>query len=291
MTRTLSRYFFAVSTDSYSRATTLILLTPLLLLLVVGFLWPILRFLSLSVLEPEPTLDHYRQFIDRDFFHRIFLRTFRTGAIVTLGALILAYPVAYLMASLRGLWATVVAAIIIIPLWISIIVRTYVWALFLGRHGLINETLSGLGIIERPLRLINTEPAVWAAMIQILLPVMILTIYSSLRAIPQDLVRAAEGMGASAFDVFRHVILPLSLPGVAAGCVLVFIMSLGFFITPMLIGGPRSMMIATLITEQATKFLDWPMAAALAAILMGVTLAIVVVFNKVLRLNRVMGDG
>lgn len=128
-------------------------------------------------------------------------------------------------------------------------------------------------------------------MIQILLPVMILTIYSSLRAIPQDLVRAAEGMGATAFGVFRHVILPLSLPGVAAGCVLVFIMSLGFFITPMLIGGPRSMMIATLITEQATKFLDWPMAAALAAILMGVTLAIVVVFNKVLRLDRVMGDG
>ncbi len=286
----LARYLFDVSTDRYSRAATLMLLTPLVVLLLVGFLYPILSFLSLSFLDPEPTLAHYQDLTARSFFTAIMLRTFRTGLVVTVGALILAYPLAYLLASLKGITASLIAAIIILPMWISILVRTYVWTLFLGRHGLINDTLTGLGVISQPMQLMNTEPAVWLAMIQIQLPMMILPIYSSLRAIPPDLPRAAEVLGASKLSVFRHIILPLSLPGVAAGCVLVFIMSLGFFITPMLIGGPRSMMIASLITEQATKFLDWPLAAALATVLMVVTLTIVVVFNKVLRLDRVMGE-
>ncbi|MBL8583311.1 MAG: ABC transporter permease [Rhizobiaceae bacterium] len=287
----IGRYWFGVSTQRYSRAMTLVLLTPLLVLLVVAFFWPILRFLSLSVLEPEPTLDNFRQLWAREFYTTIAIRTFRTALIVTAGTLLLAYPVAYLMSTLRGAWAGFVAAIVVLPLWISILVRTYVWTVFLGRNGIINSSAINLGLIDQPMTLLNTEFAVWLAMIQIQLPMMILPIYSSLRAIPPDLGMAAQSLGGSARDVFRHVTLPLSLPGVAAGCVLVFIISLGYFITPMLIGGPRSMMIATLITQQATKFLDWPLASALACVLMGVTLAMVIVFNRVLRLDRVMGAG
>ncbi|MBX3529612.1 MAG: ABC transporter permease [Rhizobiaceae bacterium] len=285
------RYFFAVTAQQYSRALTWTLIAPLLVLLLAAFVWPIVKFLSLSVLDPSPTLAHFAEIFDRTFYWTILLRTFRTGLIVTVMALLLGYPVAYLMANVRGLWAAAIAAIVILPLWISILVRTFVWFIFLGRTGLINKAAMGLGIVDQPMRLINTEVAVWLAMTQILLPVMILPIYASLRAIPPELGKAAEGLGASKAGVFRHVILPLSLPGVAAGAVLVFIMSLGFFITPMLIGGPRSMMIATLITEQATKFLDWPEAAALSTILMVITLAIVIVFNRALRLDRVMGSG
>lgn len=285
------RYWFGVSTQRYSRAMTLALLAPLLVLLVAAFFWPILRFLSLSVLDPEPTLDNFRQLWARQFYTTIAIRTFRTALVVTVGTLLLGYPVAYLMSTLRGAWAGFVAAIVVLPLWISILVRTYVWTVFLGRNGIINSSAINLGLIDQPMTLLNTEFAVWLAMIQIQLPMMILPIYSSLRAIPPDLGMAAQSLGGSGRDVFRHVTLPLSLPGVAAGCVLVFIISLGYFITPMLIGGPRSMMIATLITQQATKFLDWPLASALACVLMGVTLAMVVAFNRFLRLDRVMGAG
>lgn len=141
------------------------------------------------------------------------------------------------------------------------------------------------------MKLLNTELAVWLAMVHILLPMMILPIYGSLRGIPPELGLAARGLGAGSASVLRHVTIPLSLPGVAAGLILVFIISLGYFITPMLLGGPQSMLIATLITQQATRFLDWPLASALAAVLMGATLLIVVAFNRVLRLDRVLGSG
>ena len=289
--RRAHRYLFAVSFHRYSRAMTALLLAPLLLLLVVAFVYPIARFLSLSVLDPEPTLAHFRDLLDRPIYFTILIRTFRTGLVVAVGTLLLGYPVAYLLASLRGIRAAIVAGIVILPLWISVLVRTYVWAVMLGRNGVINRAAVGLGLIDEPMKLLNTEFAVWLAMIHILLPMMILPIYSSLRAIPVELDRAAQSLGASAAATFRHVTFPLSLPGVAAGAVLVFIISLGYFITPMLLGGPRSMLIATMITQQATKFLDWPLASALAAILMAATLLIVVVFNRVLRLDRGMGSG
>lgn len=287
----LSRYLFGVSTQRYSRAMTLVLIAPLLALLIIAFLYPILRFLSLSLFDPGPTMDNFRQLWGRDFYTTIGIRTFRTALIVTVGTLIMGYPVAYLMSTLRGASAGLAAAIVVLPLWISILVRTYVWTVFLGRNGIINSAAMNLGLIDQPMRLLNTEFAVWLAMIQIQLPIMILPIYSSLRAIPPDLGMAARSLGASPSSVFRHVTFPLSLPGIAAGCVLVFIISLGYFITPMLIGGPRSMMIATLITQQATKFLDWPMASALAGVLMAITLATVLAFNRVLRLDRVLGAG
>ena len=287
----IGRYLFGVSTQRYSRAMTMLLLAPLLVLLIGAFLFPILRFLSLSVFDPGPTLDNFREIWGREFYFTIMIRTFRTALIVTAGTLLLGYPVAYLMSTLKGARAGLVAAIVVLPLWISILVRTYVWTVFIGRNGIINSVLIGLGLIDEPLTLLNTEPAVWMAMIQIQLPIMILPIYSSLRAIPPELGMAAQSLGASQNDVFRNVTLPLSLPGIAAGSVLVFIMSLGYFITPMLIGGPRSMMIATLITQQATKFLDWPLASALASILMVFTLVLVLAFNRVLRLDKVMGSG
>lgn len=286
----LRHYFLSVSAQRYSRGLTLVLLAPLMFLLLLAFVYPILRFLSLSVLDPAPTLDHFREIFERQFYWTILMRTFRTGLIVTVMALLMGYPVAYLMSKVRGVTAVLIAGVVILPLWISILVRTYVWTIFLGRNGIINNVATGLGIIDEPVRLMNTEGAVWLAMTQILLPVMILPVYASLHAIPSDLGRAAEGLGATRAGVFRHVTFPLSLPGVAAGSVLVFIMSLGFFITPMLIGGPRSMMIATLITEQATRFLDWSEAAALATILMVITLTVVIIFNKALRLDRVMGS-
>jgi mannopine transport system permease protein len=287
----LKRYLFGVSTQTYSRLTTLALLLPLLVLLVGAFVYPIVRFLGLGIFDPGPTFAHFQVILDRPFFATVLIRTFRTAAVVMIGTLILGYPVAYFMATLHGVKATLVAAIVILPLWISVLVRTYVWTIFLGRQGVINVVALSLGLIGQPIQLLNTEFAVWVAMIHILLPMMILPIYSSLRGIPRELGMAAESLGASPSAVLREVTLPLSLPGVGAGCVLVFIISLGYFITPMLLGGPRSMLIGNLITEQATRFLDWPLTSALSTVLMAATLIIVFAFNRVLRLDRVLGTG
>ncbi len=287
----LHRMLHGVSASRYSAASTLLLLAPLVILLLLAFYLPLAQFLSRSFMEPTLTLDNYARIADRPIYATILLRTFRTGLIVAVGTLVLGFPIAYLMSTLRGWRLVVVAAIVVLPLWVSVLVRTYAWQVLLGRNGVVNQTLEGLGIIDAPVKLLNTEFAVWLAMTHILLPFMVLPIYSSLRGIPRDLSQSAQSLGASWPNVLRHIILPLSLPGVAAGTVLVFVISLGYFITPMLLGGPTTMMIASLIGQQATKLLDWPMASAIAAVLLFVTVAIMALFQRVLRLDRVMGNG
>lgn len=281
----------ATSAYRYDVLTSVVLLAPLLVLLGLAFYLPLAQFLARSFLEPSPTLDNYAHIAETPLYGTILLRTFRTGLIVAVGTLVLGYPIAYLMSTLRGWRLVLVAAIVVLPLWVSVLVRTYAWQVILGRNGAINQALVGLGIVDQPIKLLNTEFAVWLAMTHILLPFMVLPIYSSLRSIPRDLPRSAQSLGASWPSVLRHIILPLSLPGVAAGMVLVFVVSLGYFITPMLLGGPTTMMIASLIGQQATKLLDWPMASAIAAVLLVITLAIMLLFNRVLRLDRVMGNG
>ena len=147
------RYFFAVTAQQYSRALTWTLIAPLLVLLLAAFVWPIVKFLSLSVLDPSPTLAHFAEIFDRAFYWTILLRTFRTGLIVTVMALLLGYPVAWLMANVRGLWAAAIAAIVILPLWISILVRTFVWFIFLGRTGTSRSTVCHAPGIIRSLSL------------------------------------------------------------------------------------------------------------------------------------------
>jgi ABC-type spermidine/putrescine transport system permease subunit I len=287
----LARRLRATTASRYDVVTTALLLAPMLVVLLAVFYLPLVQFLSRSFLEPAPTLDNYVHIAETPLYGTILLRTFRTGLVVAVGTLVLGYPIAYLMSTLRGWRLILVAAIVILPLWVSVLVRTYAWQVILGRNGAINQILVGLGIVDAPIRLLNTEFAVWLAMTHILLPFMVLPIYSSLRGIPRDLPRSAQSLGASWPAVIRHIILPLSLPGVAAGMVLVFVISLGYFITPMLLGGPTTMMIASLISQQATKLLDWPMASAIAAVLLLTTIVILALFHRVLRLDRVMGNG
>ena len=268
----------------------MLLVAPLLLLLVLAFYLPIVLFLGRSVLEPSLTFDNFARIVDRPVYTTVLVRTFRTATVVAAGTVLLGYPIAYFMSTLRGWRLVLVSLIVILPMWVSVLVRTYAWTAVLGRNGIANNLITDLGLSEKPLKLLGTEFAVWLAMIHILMPLMVLPIYSSLRNIPRELGPAAQSLGANWRAVLWHVILPLSMPGVAAGIVLVFISSLGYFITPLLLGGPSQMMISTLISTQATKLLDWPFASALAAVLLLVTLAIVFVFNRVLRLDRVLGN-
>ena len=236
--------------------------------------------------RPAPTAEHYLRIAQEPIFLRIFLRTVQTAAIVTLLAFLLGYPVALVMSRLGGRAAMLVAACVLIPLWTSVLVRSYAWIVLLQRTGIVNNALLKLGADHQPLKLIYTEGAVIVAMTHVLMPYMILPIFSSLRSIPPELDRAARNLGAGPWTSFLAVTLPLSLPGVYAGTIMVFILSLGFYVTPALVGGPQNLTIATLIGQQTTELLNWPFAGALAGVLLVVTLGLVGVFRRFLRFGK-----
>ena len=257
---------------SLSRHTgALLLVAPLLLFMLVFYALPVLSMLARSFTEPTLTLANFVRLAHDDVFLRVFGNTLRTAFIVTLGTLLLGYPVALALSRMRPNAAKLTLVIVLLPFWTSVLVRSYAWMVLLGRHGLINEALRSLDMIAAPLRLLNTSLAVHLAMIHILLPYMILPIASVLRQLDAALPRAAAGLGAPPWAVFRQVVLPLSMPGVLAGTLLVFVLSLGFYITPALVGGPRDLMLAQLIAQQV-DLLNWPYAACLSATLLAATL-------------------
>ena len=261
------------------RIAPALLVAPLVLYMLVFYAAPLAAMLARSIDDPTWTVANYRQLVDDPVFPIVFWTTLRTALIVTGGTLLLGYPVALAMSRLSRGAAAVVLIIVLLPFWTSVLVRSYAWMVLLGRRGLINEALSAAGLIDAPLKLLNTPFAVQIAMIHILLPYMILPIASVLRQIDASLPRAASGLGAAPFSVFTRVILPLSMPGVAAGVLLVFVLSLGFYITPALVGGPHDYMLSMLIAQQV-DLLNWPYAACLSATLLATTLLIIAAFMR-----------
>jgi ABC-type spermidine/putrescine transport system permease subunit I len=257
----------------------LLLTAPLLLFMLVFYALPVLAMLLRSVDDPHWSLTNFHALAHDQVFFEVFANTLRVALVVTTGTLLLGYPVALVLSRLRGVAGACVLALVLLPFWTSVLVRSYAWMVLLGRHGLVNEALSAAGLIGSPLRLLNTSLAVHIAMIHILLPYMILPIASSLRQLDPALPRAAAGLGATPWRVFRQVVLPLSMPGVAAGTLLVFVLSLGFYITPVLVGGPRDMTLSMLIAQQV-DLINWPYAACLSATLLAATLAMLGVFQR-----------
>jgi ABC-type spermidine/putrescine transport system permease subunit I len=163
---------------------------------------------------------------------------------------------------------------VLLPLWTSVLVRTYAWMVLLGRNGVFNRWLIDIGLITDPLPLLNNFAGVLIGMVHVLLPYMVLPIYGAVRRLDPALVAAAQGLGASNWRIFWRVYLPLTLPGIFAGATIVFVLSLGFFITPALLGGGKVMMLAVLIEQQIHQTLNWPFAAALSAVLLALTLGV-----------------
>jgi mannopine transport system permease protein len=194
------------------------------------------------------------------------------------------------MARSKGWQAAIIGACVLIPLWTSVLVRSYAWTVLLARNGLVNSALASTGVTSEPLRLLYTEGAVILAMIHVLLPFMVLPLYSALRTIPDDLSRAAFGLGASGFEVFRRVTLPLSMPGVSSGLVMVFILAIGFYVTPALVGGAQNMMVAQLIASEIGGSTSWAFGAALSTVLLLATLGMMAVFHRAFSLERLAGQ-
>lgn len=281
------RLFVVTGTGGrYPPLLTALLLLPLLLLLFFGFLFPVGRMLVGSLFDPDFTLDNYVRMFNEPLYLKVLLRTLWIAFATTVGAFVLGYPVAFAMARAGAKLTFWIAACVLIPLWTSVLVRSYAWIILLQRRGILNDILAETGIIEEPLRMIYTEVAVIVAMTHVMVPFMILPIYGSLRTIPKELTQAAANLGAGAFTTFLKITLPLSLPGVFAGTLLTFILALGFYVTPALVGGPQTLMMATLIGQQTTVLLNWPFAGALATALLVVTLALTFMFRRVLATSR-----
>jgi ABC-type spermidine/putrescine transport system permease subunit I len=259
------------------------LLAPPLALLGGVFVFPIAQVVWGSFFAPELTLQHYARMITVPVYARVFWTTLKISLLTTLGCLLLGYPAAYFLACRRASTRQLLLICVIVPFFISLLVRNYIWMILLQRNGLLNRLLLEWGWISRPLELMYNEFGVLVAMVHMLLPYMIFPVLSALLAIPGELPQASAGLGAGPVRTFARVTLPLSLPGIAAGSLLVFIVALGFFITPALLGGPRQMMISNLIEFNVRQVLNWPFAFALSNTLLSGTLVLYLVYVRLLR--------
>lgn len=250
------------------RSENLLLALPGLLLLAVAFLVPIMQMLVLSVSGPDGfTLQHFTRFLGDSFYLGVLWRTVRLSLLITLICALIGFPMAYIMARVGPTLRLWLIVLIILPLMTSVVVRTFGWMVMLGRSGLIPETIRNLGLADRGFALMHTEFAIVIGMVQVLLPFMALSILGVISRIDPRLEEAARTMGCGFLGAIRTVVLPLSLPGIAAGSLLVFALAASSFITPNLLGGPRIQVLAASIYRSVTQTLDWPFAAAQAVIL------------------------
>lgn len=220
---------------------------------------------------------------------QIMLRTFLIAATVTLLCAAIGLPYALIAASASGWVRAVLLIAVLLPLWTSLLVRTAAWFILLQNEGLINDALRSIGLISEPLPLIFNRTGVVIAMTHVLLPFMVLPIYSGLLTIPANLMPAAASLGATRLKAFRHVLLPLAFPGLMSGSLLVFMVALGYYITPALVGGPNDQMISSVIAFFATGTANWGMAGALGLILLVVTTILYLVYGRLSRSPTVVG--
>ena len=251
-------------------------LWPAIGFLAVLYVLPLGQVLPLSVVEPTPGIDNYVRLATTPLYALVLENTFEISLVVAAICLILGYPTAYLLATCRPQVRSILLVFVLVPFFTSILVRTYSWIFLLGWKGIINTTLLAGGVIDEPLELLYNRFGVIVGMVHVLLPYMILILFSVMRGIDRKLVAAAASLSATPFTAFRRVYLPLSLPGIGSGFLLVLVLALGFFITPAMLGGPKDLMIANVIAYQI-GVLKWGFASALAVVLLVVSIAFLVV--------------
>jgi ABC-type spermidine/putrescine transport system permease subunit I len=271
------------------RLLPFVLVAPSLALILLLFLYPLLRLVGDSVMEPTPGLQNYIEVVTDPTLWQIIQTTLIISAQCTVATLVLAYPVSYLLSRLPRARANVFMMFVLLPFWTSLLVRMYAWMVLLGRHGIINEALISTGISATPYPLLYSRFAVIVGMSHFLLPFMVLSLYSTMIGIDSSLIEAASSMGSTFRQTFLRVYLPLSMPGVYAGCLLVFILSMGFYITPALLGSPQETTISVYIQQQIQE-LNWGEGTAMAVILVTLVVALFIVYDRLLGFDRLFRD-
>ncbi len=262
---------------------TLLVATILGLPLVLLFRYSLNQYDRYDLMREALTLDNYAAIFRDAFFRNVLLRTILVAAISTAVALALALPVAYFIARAPARFKSALIILVVFPLLVGNLVRAAGWMAVMGNRGFVNQLLLGLGLIDEPLEILYTPTAVVIGIIAVVLPFMTLTLQSVLEQIDPSLEEAAGNLGARPFTAFRRVVLPLAMPGVIAGTVLVFILCMNAYATPVLLGGPRFHMMAPQVYEQITGQSNWPFGGALAFILMATTLVLTVASTQLMQ--------
>ena len=265
-----------------------LLLAPLGMYMLVFFVVPLVDVAIMSVTDPRVSLVNYQKVLTGALYQRVFINTFMTAAFVTLCCLAVGYPLAYLMSHSKPRTAMLILLLVTMSFWTSFLVRTYSWMVLLGNNGPLIAFLQMIGI-DQPPQLLFTRFSSTLAMVHILAPYMIMNIFSVMKKIDPALIRSAESLGAKGWSLFRHVYLPLTAPGIANGSVLVFVICLGFYVTPVLLGSPREQMIAGLIGHQIDEFLAFGLGSAMAMVLLFITLIILTIYHRRFGLDKLWG--
>ena len=282
-----------MSIEARERRQPWILLSPALTAVVLLLIVPLLFIVVYSFWLRSATgadtagfyLDNWKKVLSDRFYRDILFSTLRIAAITTAACALLGYPAAYFIARSRGN-KLILLVLLMLPFWISYIIRTMSWINILGTSGALNSFLLTLGIISEPLQMLYNETTVILGLVHFLLPFMVLNIYVSLEGIDTNLEDAANSLGATRWQSFLQVTLPLSLPGLAAGGLLCFVLGAGTYITPVILGGPRDAMFANLVFEAIIRQLNWPLGSALSLLLLAVLGALVLIYNRYLGMSQ-----
>jgi putative spermidine/putrescine transport system permease protein len=241
---------------------------PLFAFMLIAFNLPILLMLGWSFSNPTPTLQHYAYLFEVPIYLKVLVNTLRIAAITVFACVLLGYPLAYWLRSLPPRRRLFVLALVVLPFWISILIRTYAWIVILGNAGLVNRALLDTGLIGAPVEFLYNELGVIVGTVNVLLPFFVLPLYAAMTRIDDRLVQAAQSLGAPKRLIFRRVFFPLTVPALAAGCILIFILTLGFYITPAVLGGGRVPMIANALEMLINTLPRWELAAAISTLLL-----------------------
>jgi len=266
-----------------------LLVAPAVLLVLALYVAPIANVLFLSVTDPKPGLGNYYRIFESDTVANLIIRTIRLCLITTVCSVILGYVVAYAMIHALSHVRQRMMAILLISFWISVLVRSFAWMMLLGHNGLVNNTLMASGLISDPLPLMRNEFGVLVGMTEYMVPYAILPLLANMQGIDPQLASASRSLGASRAQTFFRVYLPLTRPGIIAASLLVFITSLGFYVTPAILGGGKVQMIAEYISVQLLVTVRWGTAAMLATLMIASVLAMMYVLNRFMKLSAVFG--
>jgi putative spermidine/putrescine transport system permease protein len=268
----------------------LALTAPLVLFLAFAYALPFLGVALWSVTLPEPGVGQYERLVSDPLVLSVFLRTFRICFLVTLIAVACAYAVTYVWVRGSRVQRRLIEICIFVPFWISLLTRAFGWLALLSNRGIVNSWLQALGLIDAPLALVRNEPSVIAGMVHVLIPFAVLPLASAMRAVDERVLLAARGMGASRLRIFWSVFFPMTLPGVIGATLIVFVFSLGFFVTPAILGGGRSIMVAELVYLRMFQSPDWGLGAAISVALVVLVAALMGLLARFARLG-LMGSG
>ncbi|MFP6561818.1 ABC transporter permease [Paraburkholderia sp. B3] len=250
------------------------LLIPGIVLLVIFFMLPVLSLLLRSVLEPTPGLQNYAQLLGSSTYLRVFGNTFLVAGVVTVVTVAIGFPTAWLLAIAPRRLSALLFSILLLSMWTNLLARTFAWMVLLQATGPINRMLMAIGLIREPLALVNNLIGVTIGMTYIMLPFLVMPLHATLRSIDPSTLRAAAVCGASRWQAFWKILVPLAMPGIASGALMVFVMALGYFVTPALLGGAQYMMLAELVAQLVQELLNWGLAGAAAFVLLAVTLSL-----------------